>query len=165
MAAERAKLYFVCGKMAAGKSTHARALAQANNAVLFVQDDFLNSLYPGEILDIEDFAKYSARVRETLAPHIRDLLSRDVSIVLDFPGNTIAQRKWFRDLFEHAGVDHELHYIIASDDLCKRQLKQRSKALPPGLPWTTDAEFDAITVFFQAPAEDEKFNVKRHERA
>jgi hypothetical protein len=30
---------------------------------------------------------------------------------------------------------------------------------------TTDAEFDAITVYFQAPAEDEKFNVIRHERA
>jgi predicted kinase len=165
MASERAKLYFVCGKMAAGKSTHARELAQTNNAVLFVQDDFLRYLYPGKILDIEDFVKYSARVRKALASHITDLLSRGVAIVLDFPGNTRDQRKWFRDLFERAGVEHELHYINASDDLCKRQLKQRSQALPPGSPWTTDAEFDAITAFFQAPGGDEKFNVKCHERA
>jgi len=31
--------------------------------------------------------------------------------------------------------------------------------------WTPDAEFDAITVYFQAPFDDEGFNVVRHERA
>ncbi|MGH7872818.1 MAG: AAA family ATPase, partial [Candidatus Binatia bacterium] len=93
------------------------------------------------------------------------LLSRGVSVVLDFPGNTRAQRQWFRELFEGANVEHELHFIDAPDDLCKRQLRQRSEALPVGSAWTTDAEFDAITAYFQVPAEDENFNVIRHERA
>jgi hypothetical protein len=31
--------------------------------------------------------------------------------------------------------------------------------------WTTDAEFEAITAYFQPPSEDEGFNVVRHERA
>jgi hypothetical protein len=57
-----------------------------------------------------------------------------------------------------------LHFIDTPDDLCKRQLKQRSAHLPAGSAWTTDEEFDAITAYFQAPAEDEKFNVIRHER-
>jgi hypothetical protein len=48
--------------------------------------------------------------------------------------------------------------------LCKSRLKDRSKNLPPGAPWTTDAEFEAITVYFQPPSEDEGFNVVRHER-
>jgi predicted kinase len=165
MAGKRAKLYFICGKMAAGKSTHAIELATMNNAVIFVQDEFLDTLYPGEIRDIQDFAKYSARVREALSLHITRLLSRGTSVVLDFPGNTRAQRQWFRQLFENAGVEHELHYIDAPNDLCKRQLKQRSQALPAGTPWTTDAEFDAITAYFQAPAADEGFNVIRHQRA
>jgi hypothetical protein len=52
-----------------------------------------------------------------------------------------------------------------SDELCKRQLARRSEHLPPRAPWTTDAEFDAITVFFQPPSRDEAFNVIRHERA
>jgi len=34
---------------------------------------------------------------------------------------------------------------LRTDDLCKRQLRQRSEALPAGFAWTTDAEFDAIT--------------------
>jgi hypothetical protein len=48
--------------------------------------------------------------------------------------------------------------------LCKTQLKERSKHLPPGTPWTTDAEFDAITVYFQPPAMDENFFIVRHVR-
>jgi len=164
MREERATLYFICGKMAAGKSTYARGLARTKNAVLLVQDEFLGTLYPGEIHSIQDFVRCSARVRDALSLHIRDLLSRGVSVVLDFPGNTRAQRQWFRELFEGADVEHELHFIDASDELCKRQLRQKSEALPAGSAWTTDGEFDAITAYFQAPAEDEKFNVVRHER-
>jgi hypothetical protein len=58
-----------------------------------------------------------------------------------------------------------LHFVDASDALCKRQLKGRSENLPPGTPWTTDTEFEAITVYFQPPSGDEGFNVVRHERA
>jgi len=159
-----ARLYFLCGKMAAGKPTYARGLARTKDAVLFVQDEFLVALYPGEIRSIQDFVKCSARVRDALSRHIRDLLLRGLSVVLDFPGNTRAQRQWFRELFEAASVEHELHFIDAPDDVCKRQLRQRSEALPAGSTWTTDAEFDAVTAYFQAPADDENFNVVRHER-
>jgi predicted kinase len=165
MTVDGAKLYFMCGKMAAGKSTLARELSRTKNAVLFVQDTFLGALYPGEIRDIQDFVKYSARVRDALSPHIQDLLSRGASVVLDFPGNTRAQRQWFRGLFETAHVEHELHFVDVPDDLCKLQLRQRSEALPIGSPWTTEAEFDAITAYFEGPTEDERFNVIRHERA
>jgi len=84
--------------------------------------------------------------------------------VLDFPGNTKAQRAWFRELIERANVDHELHFVHASDDLCKSQLRDRSNGLPAGTPWATDADFEAISAYFQPPSEDEKFNVVRHER-
>ena len=160
-----AKLIFLCGKMAAGKSTLARDLARQENAVLLVQDEFLDSLFPGEITDIAGFVKYSARLRDALAPHIHSLLSRGISVVLDFPGNTKAQRAWFRQLFEGANADHELHFVDASDALCKRQLKDRSKDLTPGSAWTTEAEFEAITVYFQPPSEEEGFNVVHHKRA
>jgi predicted kinase len=160
-----ARLIFFCGKMAAGKSTLARELAQREDAVLIVQDEFLDHLFPGEIVDIPGFVRCSSRLRDALAPHVCALLSKGISVVLDFPGNTRTQRAWFRELFERANVQHELHFIDASDALCKSQLKERSKHLPPGAPWTTDAEFEAITAYFQPPSEDEGFNIIRHERA
>ena len=159
-----AKLIFLCGKMAAGKSTLARDLAERENAILLVQDDFLVSLYPGETSDIPGFVRCSSRLRNALEPHVCALLAKGISVVLDFPGNTKAQRAWFRGIFERARVEHELHFVDAADAVCKSQLKDRSKHLPPGSPWTTDAEFDAITSYFQPPTGDESFNVVRHER-
>ncbi len=158
------KLMFLCGKMAAGKSTLARELAGRDRTVLLVQDEFLERLFPGEITDIPAFLTRASRLRDALGPHVCALLSIGITVVLDFPGNTKTQRAWFRELFERANAGHELHVIVASDALCKSQLKERSKDLPEGTPWTTDADFDAITVYFQPPSEDEGFNVVRHER-
>src|SRR5262249_5289060 len=96
----KAKLIFLCGKMAAGKSTLSRKLAVQENALLLVQDEFLERLFPGEIVDIPDFLKYSSRLKDALGLHIQSLLSHGVSVVLDFPGNTREQRAWFRQLFD-----------------------------------------------------------------
>lgn len=159
------KLILLCGKMAAGKSTLAQELAHRENAVLLVQDELLDLLFPGEITDIPGFVRCSLRLKNAIGPHVCALLSRGMSVVLDFPGNTRAQRLWFRELFERANAQHELHFIDAPDALCKGQLKERSKRLPAGSPWTTEAEFNAINVYFQPPSEDEGFNVVRHERS
>lgn len=158
------KLIFFCGKMASGKSSLARTLADREKAILLVQDDLLDALFPGEITDIPGFVKCSSRLKNAIAPHVCALLSIGVTVVLDFPGSTREQRQWFRELIDRAGVEHELHCIDASDDVCKRQLRYRSKGLPAGMPWTSDADFDAINAYFQAPSEDEGFNIFRHER-
>jgi predicted kinase len=118
--------------MAAGKSRLARDLAACENAVLFVQDDLLDVLFPGEIKDIPAFVTYSSRLKNALTPHVCSLLSKGISIILDFPANTKSQLAWFRELIERANVAHELHFVDASDDLCKGQLRNRSKRLPPG---------------------------------
>ena len=158
-------LYFMCGKMAAGKSTLARQLAHEMQSLLWVQDDFLAALFPGEIASIADYVRCSGRLKDALGPRVADLLSRDVSMVLDFPANTRNQRKWFRQLIDDTGVRHEMHFLDAPNDVCKRQLRQRSATLPPGAPWTSDEEFDAITAYFEEPAADEGFTVIRHARA
>src|SRR4029450_138775 len=97
-------LYLLCGKMAAGKSTLARELAERSAAILLEQDEWLNHLFPDDIVDVPTFAKFSARLRAALSYHVCALLSRGISVVLDFPGNTRAQRRWFRELFERANA-------------------------------------------------------------
>jgi predicted kinase len=160
----KAKLLFFCGKMAAGKTTLSKELAEREDAVLLVQDEFLERLFPGEIVDIPSFLNCASRLMDALESYICSLLGKEVSVVLDFPGNTKSQRGWFRRLLEASGADHELHFIDASDDLCKRQLKERSRGLPADAAWTTDAEYDAITAYFEPPSIDEHFNIIRHKR-
>jgi predicted kinase len=154
-------LYFLCGKMAAGKSTLARELARAHKAVLLEEDHFLAALFPGEIRSLADYLKYSSRVKDALSEHIVSLLRSGISVVLDFPANTANQRRWFRQLIDCAQVAHELHYRDVTDEVCKAQLRERSKSLPEGSPFTTDAEFEAVTRYFQPPAAEEGFNVIR----
>lgn len=158
------KLVFFCGKMAAGKSTLARTLASEERAVLLVEDQFLATLFPGEIVDLAGYVRCSSRIREALGRHIVQLLAMGVSVVLDFPANTRRQRAWFRRLIEDSGAAHELHFIDATDSLCLRQLRDRSKDLPPDSRWSSDAEFHTVTAHFEPPADDEGFNVIRHER-
>lgn len=159
-----AKLIFFCGKMAAGKSTLAKELTAREHAVALNQDDLLEHLFPGEVVDVPSYVKHAARLNSAIGPHVCALLTMGTSVVLDFPGNTKKQRAWFRELFEQAGVAHELHFIDAPDARCKRQLQERSKNLPPGTPWTSEAEFDLIMAHFLPPSDDEGFNVIRHHR-
>jgi len=155
-------LHFFCGKMAAGKSTLARELAREHEAVLLEEDHFLAALFPREIRSIADYVKFSSRVKDALSEHIVSLLRRGISVVLDFPANTQNQRRWFRQLIGSAEVAHELHYLDVSDEVCRAQLRERSKSLPEGSPFTSDAEFEAITKYFQPPTAEEGFNVVLH---
>lgn len=159
-----ATLHFFSGKMAAGKSTLARQLAAQHEAVLLVEDQLLGQLYPEEIKDIPGYLKYAGRLKQAITTHIQDLLRQGLSVVLDFPANTAEQRRWFRELIESTAVDHVLHFVDAPDALCKQQLHQRSRDLPEGAPFTSEAEFDAITTYFQPPTDQEGFNIQHHQR-
>jgi predicted kinase len=161
----KGKLLFFCGKMAAGKSTLSRELASQENAVLLAEDEYLERLFPDQIVDVSAYVTYSSRVRDALGPHICSLLSKGISVVLDFPGNTRRQRAWFRRLIDESGAEHELHFIDASDSLCLRQLKERSRHLPPDRRWSGEAAFQTVTAYFEAPAVEERFNIVRHERS
>jgi predicted kinase len=161
---EETTLHFFCGKMAAGKSTLARKLAEENNAILLVEDEWLAQIFPDEISTISDYIKYAPRLKKVMLSHVIALLSRDVSVVLDFPANTVEQRQWFRGLYETANVAHILHYLDVSDEVCKRQLKERSRGKPEGSAFTTDAEFEAITQYFQPPSNSEGFNMSIHKQ-
>jgi predicted kinase len=157
-----AKLIFFCGKMAAGKSTLAKQLAEREDAVLLVQDEWLETLFPGLIVNVASYLEYAGRINKMVAPHVAAILSKGVSVALDFPANTRNQRAWFRRILDQSRVEHELHFVNTSDAVCKAQLKARSAHLPPGTKWTTEADFELISSHFLAPALDEGFNVIVH---
>jgi len=159
---QKPTLHFFCGKMAAGKSTLARKIAAKTNAVLISEDVWLSTLYPAEINNFNDYLTYSARLKAIVLPHVQTLLRQGLSVVLDFPGNTPKQRAWFRSIFEPAIANHVLHSIEVSDERCKQQLRKRNQGKSEGAAFTTEAEFDAITQYFQPPTTAEGFNLKTY---
>ncbi|MFX4276887.1 AAA family ATPase [Aliarcobacter butzleri] len=153
------KLYLMCGKMASGKSTLSKKLAEENNAILLSEDEILKKLYPDEIKTIEDYIKYSSRLKNMLREHIIELLKKENSVVLDFPANTINQREWFKKIIKKANIEHEMFYVKRSDEICKNQLKKRNENLSKDEPLIDEATFDAITKYFQEPNDNEDFNI------
>lgn len=155
-------LHMVCGKIAAGKSTLTKRLAAEPRTILISEDDWLASLYPNEINTLEDYVRCAGRLRGAMAAHIGAVLAAGISVVLDFPANTVANRRWARGIFGKAGAAHCLHYLDVPDDVCKARLRARN--LSGDHPFeTTDAEFDQITSHFTAPTPEEGYRIVRHD--
>src|SRR4051812_48329459 len=119
-------LYLLCGKIAAGKSTLARRLAERPATLLITMDHWMSLLFPTENRTIEDFARLSARLRAAMGPHVVEILRHDLSVVLDFPANTVNWRSWMRSLITEADVAHELHVLDVPDMICKERLRRRN---------------------------------------
>ena len=154
-------LHLVCGKIGSGKSTLAQRLANGPHTILVSEDVWLSRLYPNEIASVADYARCSEGLRNALTEHISALLAGGASVVLDFPANTLKVRNWARQLFEQAGVHHQLHYLDIPDELCKARLRQRNAAgVHPFMP--SDAQFDEISRYFVPPSAEEGFNVTLH---
>lgn len=159
-----ATLHFICGKAASGKTTLARKLAAQHGAALFVEDEWL-TLLEAEIAGLADFGHHARRLRAALAPHAIQLLKLGTSAVFDFAGNTPKDRAWVRSIFENAGAGHVLHYIVASDELCKTRLRLRNDTKPAGLYYgpVSEALFDEVTQYFVPPADQENFLTTRYD--
>ncbi len=148
----------ICGKVAAGKSTLARGLADAPATILIGEDVWLSTLYPDEQRTVAEYARNSRRLRAVMGRHVEALLRAGLSVVLDFPANTVANRQWMRGIFETAGVAHRLHFIDTPDAVCKARLRQRNAAGTHEFT-VSDAEFDEITGYLVPPSADEGFEM------
>ncbi len=156
----RPVLHLLCGKIGSGKSTLAAQLAQAPATVLIAQDHWMATLYP-DLKTIEDYAILVPRLRQAIRPHLVALLRCGLSLVLDFPANTVAGRQWLRGIFEEADAGHVLHVLETPDEICLQRLARRnaegSHEYKIGR-----AEFDQFSSHFQPPTPEEGFEILRH---
>ena len=97
-----------------------------------------------------------------MGPHVVELLRQDVSVVLDFPANTVRWRDWMRSMIAEAQVAHELHLLNVPEAVCKERLARRNSS--GGHPYQVDeATFDEFTRYYVPPGPDEGFNVIVHD--
>ncbi|MBT3701729.1 MAG: ATP-binding protein [Alphaproteobacteria bacterium] len=161
MSSNEQTVHFLCGKIAAGKSTLAHTLAAQPMTVLVSEDHWLGQLYPGEIATLDDYVRCSKNLRGAMEPHIVSMLKEGLSIVLDFPANTLRQRQWLHGLCDAAQVSHQLHFLDVPDDVCKQRLQKRNMAGEHAFQ-TSDENFELVTSYFVPPTALEGFNIIRH---
>lgn len=154
-------LHLITGKIAAGKSTLAAKLAAETGGLVLAEDQWLTTLYPAQITSLDDYRRESERLRAAIAPLIVDLLRRGLTIILDFPANTVASRTWMRGLADTAGITATLHFLDLPDDICRARLHARNAAGTHAYQ-ASDAEFDQFTAHFVPPHADEGFMIVRY---
>jgi predicted kinase len=156
-------LHFLAGRAGAGKSTFARRLSLERQAVLVCEDQWLARLFGG-VANLQEFIERRGRIRELPAEWVPQLLQGGHSVVFDFGGNTVRDRAWVRSVFAKVGAEHELHYIVADEELCRRRVRERNRLKPDGVYWgeVSDELFDEVNRYFQPPTGEEGFRVVEH---
>lgn len=153
-------LHFFCGKMGAGKTTKSKQVAHDQNAVLISEDEWLESLFPGQIATFDDYLKFSHQLKPLVTSHVQSILRTGTDVVMDFPANTVSQRKWFEKVFSEINAPHELILINVSNEICLKQIAQRRTKQPERASFDTEEVFHHVTSFFEEPSSDEGFNIK-----
>jgi predicted kinase len=161
MRKSKATLHMLCGKIAAGKSILAADLAERHRALLVSVDFWTSRLFGPEMKEIADYVRFSRRLREAMGPHLADILRAGLSVVLDFPANTSANRAWMKGIAEAAGAGALLHYLDVPDETCRARLHERNARGDHDFA-VTDAQFDLISSYFEPPAADEGIAVVAH---
>ncbi len=151
-------LYLVCGKVAAGKSTLTARLGTRPGTVLIAEDTWLEALFADRLKSIPDYVECAAKLRGIMGTHVADLLAAGVSVVLDFPANTVETRGWMRSILDRTAARHELHVLDVPDEVCLARLQSRNAA--GNHPFAvTEAQFRQITRHYAPPSPEEGFNL------
>ena len=142
----------------------ARQIARTAPAVLISEDEWMSRL-ADPIENLHQYLAAAAKIRSVVAPLSVDLLKLGMSVVFDFAGNTVDDRRWVRSIFESATADHLLHYVVADDDTCKARVQQRNVSKPEGVFFgvVTDQQVDEVNQFFEAPTAEEGFAIVIHD--
>lgn len=157
-----ATLHMISGKIASGKSTLAATLASAPGTVLVSEDVWLSALFADEMRTPRDYVRFAAKLRDAMGGHVAALLKAGVSVVLDFPANTVEARGWMRDILDAAEAEHQLHVMTTPDETCLRRLHARNAGGDHPFA-ATEEQFALFSKHYVAPSPDEGFTLVRHE--
>ena len=155
-------LHMLCGKIASGKSTLAARLVEQDGTVLIAEDAWLNDLFSDQMSSGPDYVRCAAKLRIAMGPHIASLLNAGVSVILDFPANTVENRDWMRGILSATGAAHRLHVLATPDEVCLARLRERNARGEHAFA-VTDEQLRRFSRHFVAPSPDEGFDLEVHQ--
>jgi predicted kinase len=143
------RIYLLCGKTGAGKTTYARQLEE-QGAIRFSLDDWMIRLY-GHQMSRELFDQRVQICEEIFFDLAEAIASRGVDVVIDHGFWKRAARDRARQRFAKIGVRIELVYSRICDRVPLERLRARNAALPAGTFVITGEMFEQFSRAFEPP--------------
>jgi predicted kinase len=148
-----ATLFLVCGLPGAGKTTRARRIVDATDAVLLSPDEWIVALG----ISLMDY-EFRFRLQDVMLNHARSVLRAGASVVVEFGSWSREEREGIRQAAVRAGATTELHFLDAPVDELARRVRARGgpddEALASLLVDTSDS--------FERPTADEVARFDRY---
>lgn len=147
-------LYLLCGLPGAGKTTRAKQLEATGHGILLNGDEWICQLYPD---DAEAAARDHRRglVEQLQWQLVERLLTREVSVILDWGLWTRAERDHYRTRAVELGADVQIVFVDAPLETLHERVAQRNLDLPPGTFRISVEELDEWAALLEPPTPDE----------
>lgn len=151
-----AKVFLICGRICSGKSTYAKKLAEAQNAVILSADEIMLAVFGQDSGQNHDV--YVKRVRAYLYQKTLEFVAVGTNVILDFGFWTRQERIHASMFFQAENVAFEFHYLNISHSEWKKRIAKRNAEV---LQKTSDAYFvdegleKKFEELFEPPQKDE----------
>jgi predicted kinase len=152
-------VHLVTGRTGAGKTWHARAIAERFRALRFSIDDWMTRLFWPDSPDPIEFEWTMARIARCEA-QIRDeviaLIEIGTDSVLDLGFTKAGHRAEFAEFARSSGADVRLHWIDVPPEERWRRVQQRNSERGETYAMQVDrAMFDFMEAEWEPPTESE----------
>lgn len=150
-----AKVIMTCGRICCGKSTYARRLQAAGNAVILSIDEITLSMFPEGAGEMHD--TYALRAEQYLLSLALQILQTRADVILDWGLWTRAQRNRLRAYWTEHGVENEIHYLRVGKAEWDRRIRKRNRqqAGDPSAYFVDEGLLRKVESLFEEPSEDE----------
>ena len=147
-------LYLLCGLPASGKTTRARELEAAANAVRLTADEWITRFYPD---DAEAAARDERRdrVEQLQWQLVERLLEIGTDVVLDWGLWTRAERAYYRQRAEALGAEVKIEFVDAPLGVLQSRIAARNRDRPPGTFHISAEEMEEFAALFERPTAEE----------
>lgn len=152
-------LHAVYGPSGAGKTAYAHAFARRENAVAFILDDWMATLFGPDMptpIEYEWMIERVGRCEEQIWSTAAAVLTAGKPVVFDIGLMTRADRARVRQIAEAAGVPLQFHFVTAPAEVRRTRVAARNEIRGETFAIeVSPAMFDFIEGVFEAPDEDE----------
>ena len=151
-----AKVFMLCGKIASGKSHYAEMLCRQESAVMLSVDELVLSILGSDLGEKHD--EITTRVQAYLFEKSVEMVHAGANVLLDWGFWTREKRSVARKFYEDRGIVCEFHYIDVPDDVWRRNIEKRNRAVLAG---ETSAYFvdeglmKKLEALFETPSKEE----------